>query len=253
MRVFVLLFSLAWVGVVVAACGDSSGGALFSNDDGGAGEGGGNPNCPTSQPALGSACSLAGLKCTYGCAVQASCDGRTWSVVDLPVHCASDAGSDGAISCSKDSDCSNAGHPGPYSCSPGGQVNGCGICASPEYPCSDDSDCTTINDAAPPKPMVCGPGGPCTCPKDGKTGSCIPACQGPSDCGVDEACAAGHCVAKPCTTDTDCSTNGIADYACGASGTCAPKPCASDADCGGHFCVDKFCYTKAGICVPPVA
>jgi hypothetical protein len=123
----------------------------------------------------------------------------------------------------------------------------------PENPCDTDSDCTTINDAAPPKPMVCGPGGPCVCPFNGKRGSCILACQGPNDCGPLNACSSGHCVPKPCTRDDECPSTTNEDYACGPQGVCAQRTCATDADCLGHYCVNRVCYPSGGICVPPVA
>jgi hypothetical protein len=101
--------------------------------------------------------------------------------------------------------------------------------------------------------MVCGPGGPCTCGVGGKNGSCIPACQGASDCGADEACAAtGHCVAKPCTSDADCPSTSTVDYACSA-GTCSIKSCKTNADCGAHYCVSGTCYPTPGMCVSPSA
>jgi hypothetical protein len=159
---------------------------------------------------------------------------------------------DGGILCSSNADC-----PSTMSCSPGGANGGgyagCGICAAPQYPCSTDSDCAVIGDAAPSQPMVCGPGGPCTCAVNGKAGSCIAACTPASGCGPDEACSStGHCVAKPCTTDADCPSTQYVDYAC-SSGTCAIKSCTTDADCGGHYCVSGTCYPQPGICVPPAA
>jgi hypothetical protein len=101
--------------------------------------------------------------------------------------------------------------------------------------------------------MVCGPGDQCTCPFNGKSGNCIPACQSPSDCTADETCSAGHCVAKPCTTDSECPSTQYVDYACSASRTCAEKSCKTNADCGAHFCVNGTCYPERGMCVQPTA
>jgi hypothetical protein len=101
--------------------------------------------------------------------------------------------------------------------------------------------------------MVCEPGGPCTCSVNGKSGNCIPACQGPADCTPDEACSGGHCVPKPCTSDTECPSNQYVDYACSSTGICAKKSCKTNADCGAHFCVEGTCFPQQGICVPPVA
>jgi hypothetical protein len=103
--------------------------------------------------------------------------------------------------------------------------------------------------------MVCGPGGACTCSMNGKTGSCILACQGPSDCQPDEACdmATGHCVAAPCKTDADCPEKNNVIYACSATSTCAPKTCKTTADCPGHYCVNGICNGQMGVCVPPAA
>ncbi len=91
--------------------------------------------------------------------------------------------SDGAVGCGANADC-----PSGYSCSPGGTSVGCGICIAPENPCNTDTDCTTIDDASATKPYVCGPGSGCECGIGGKTGECIPACAGPTDCGGDETC-----------------------------------------------------------------
>jgi hypothetical protein len=155
---------------------------------------------------------------------------------------------DGSSACHKNSDCT-AG----YECSPGGTPTGCGICEMPQYPCSTDGDCKLLDDAMPTQPMVCAPAGGCVCPVGGKTGSCIPACQGASGCSADEACApSGHCIPKPCTTDAECPSTQYVDYAC-TSGACAIKACTTDADCGAHFCVNGACYPQAGACTPPAA
>jgi hypothetical protein len=154
----------------------------------------------------------------------------------------------GPVRCSSNADC-----PSLLSCSPGGAPSGCGVCVAPQYPCAGDSDCKVIGDAAPPQPMVCGPGGPCTCGVGAKTGSCIPACQSPTDCGADETCSStGHCVAKPCTTDAECPSTSTVDFAC-SGGTCAVKSCKTNADCGAHYCVSGTCYPQPGMCIPPAA
>jgi hypothetical protein len=102
--------------------------------------------------------------------------------------------------------------------------------------------------------MVCGPGGECTCPVGGKTGSCIPACKGPGDCTAQEACdPSGHCVAKPCASDTDCPSTSYVDYGCSSTHVCAVKSCTTDADCGAHYCVSGTCYPQPGSCAPPAA
>jgi hypothetical protein len=208
------------------------------------------PGCPGTVPNAKVSCDAAGLQCTYGCGVTATCSGGGWSVSVSNISCPADSGapSDGAVACSSSADCR-----GGMECSPGGVTIGCGICAMPQDPCSADSDCKLIDDAAPATPMVCGPGGSCTCPVGGKSGSCIPACQSASDCGSDETCSpTGHCVAKPCTTDAQCPSTSTVDYACSA-GTCAVKSCQSSADCGAHYCVSGTCYPQAGMCVEPAA
>jgi hypothetical protein len=130
---------------------------------------------------------------------------------------------------------------------------GCGICFQPPNACGNDSDCQLIDGSAPPTPMVCGPGGECACGTGGKTGQCIAACTGPSDCTPDEACSYdGHCVAKPCSTDADCPSPSTVDYAC-SGGYCAIKSCTTNADCGAHYCVNLTCYPEPGSCVPPAA
>jgi hypothetical protein len=231
---------------IAAACGSGT------TSTGTGGSDGGNPgNCPAARPAAGDACSSSGLECQYGCNVFASCDGQHWNVSMLNIACAVDsgAGGDGSTNCHSNADCKVG-----YECSPGGATVGCGICVAPQYPCSIDSDCAVIGDAAPAQPMVCGPGGGCTCPVGGKSGNCIPACKGPSDCGADEACASsGHCVVKPCTSDADCPSASNVDYACSAAGTCGVKPCKTDADCGAHYCVNSTCYPQPGMCTPPAA
>jgi hypothetical protein len=239
------------LGVVAAACG--SGGTSTPTSDGG------NPaSCPGAAPSTGDPCSSPGLKCSYGCNVAATCDGQHWGVSMLAIACAVDSGAidtgaldsggrgDGSTGCHSNADCRFGAE-----CSPGGAPTGCGACAAPQNPCNTDSDCAIIGDAAPAQPMVCGPGGPCTCPVNGKAGSCIAACQGASSCGPDEACSAtGLCVAKPCTTDADCPSTPTARYGCSA-GTCEFKPCQTDADCSGLYCINGNCDPEQGACVLP--
>lgn len=231
----------AIVTVVLAGCSSTQAGTAPVDA--------GNPSgCPGASPSTGEACSASGLECTYGCNVRASCDGHTWTVVELGIPCPVDAGaSDGAVACGTNKDCSWG-----LECSPGGTPAGCGICFKPENPCSTDSDCTIIDDAAATKPYVCGPGSGCSC-GFGPSGECIPACTGPGDCSPDEACSvSGHCVPKPCATDADCPSPSTVDYACSA-GFCGIKSCSSDADCGGHYCVNGTCYPQPGSCTPPAA
>jgi hypothetical protein len=235
--------ALTLLAAVAAGCGTGSSTA-------GGGDGGNPPGCPASVPNAMLPCASPGLQCSYGCSTEATCTGGTWQVIDLNITCRSDSGAppDGAVACGSNADCSNG-----FQCSPGGVTIGCGICAMPENPCSTDGDCTLIGDAAPSQPMVCGPGGECTCPVGGKSGSCIPACHSASDCGADEACASsGHCVPKPCTSDSDCPSTQSIDYAC-SGGTCATKSCTTNADCGTHYCVSGTCYPQAGVCVAPAA
>jgi hypothetical protein len=238
-RILAVAAVASFIALLVVACSSSSTGS-------------GNPaGCPATQPASGEACAASGLACSYGCNVSTSCDGQHWTVTALGIACPQDAGSngDGPRACHSNADCGSL-----LSCSPGGQPSGCGVCIAPPNPCNVDSDCQVINDAAATQPMVCGPGGPCTCGVGGKTGSCIPACHVATDCAADEACgASGHCVAKPCTTDADCPSTSSLDYACSAAKTCAPKSCTTDADCGAHFCVNNTCYPQPGSCVPPAA
>jgi hypothetical protein len=209
----------------------------------------GNPaGCPSASPSSGEACSAAGLLCTYGCNVRASCDGHTWTVADLGIPCPVDAGApDGPVACGTSNDCSSG-----FSCSPGGTPVGCGICVAPQNACNTDSDCRIIDDAAATTPYVCGPPSECECGFGGKTGECIPACTGPGDCSADEACSSGHCVPKPCSSDADCPSPSTVDYACSA-GVCGVKSCSSDADCGAHYCVNRTCYPLPGACTPPAA
>jgi hypothetical protein len=236
--------ALSLLAAVAAGCG--SGSSTANSGDAG------NPaGCPPSVPSAGASCDSPGLHCTYGCGnVFATCSGGSWAVAESNIMCPREGGapSDGGGACSSNADCTSA-----FSCSPGGVETGCGICAMPQNPCSTDSDCSVIGDAASSQPMVCGPGGACTCPVGGKTGSCIPACTTASGCGPDEACASsGHCVAKPCTSDAQCPSTQTVDYAC-SGGVCATKSCKTDADCGAHYCVNGTCYPQAGVCVPPAA
>jgi hypothetical protein len=233
---------LGFLGVVAIGCGAGSAST-------GGGDGGNPADCPVARPAGGSPCSPSGLRCSYGCNATASCNDGTWSLIESNIVCPGDAGpSDGATTCHTSADC-----PSTLSCSPGGVTTGCGICEMPQNPCSVDSDCATIHDAAPPEPMVCGPGGPCVCGENGKTGDCIPACKSASDCGSNESCAPnGHCVSKSCTSDSDCTSTQTVDFACSGS-VCQPKACTTDADCGAHFCVSGTCYPQPGICTPPAA
>jgi len=231
----------AWVVVAAIAIGCASAASTSSGNP---------PGCPGNVPNAKVSCDTAGLQCTYGCGVTATCSGGGWSVSESNISCPADSGapSDAAVTCGSSNDC----HSG-MECSPGGVTIGCGICAMPQNPCSADSDCKLIDDAAPVGPMVCGPGGSCTCPVGGKSGSCIPACQSASDCSSDETCSpTGHCVPKPCTTDAQCPSTAAVDYACSA-GTCAVKSCQTSADCGAHYCVSGTCYAQPGMCVEPPA
>jgi hypothetical protein len=182
-------------------------------------------------------------------AIAAGCGSSTTTVGASDGGAAdSRAPSDAAATCHSNADCTPS-----FECSPGGVTIGCGICAMPQNPCSVDSDCALIHDAAPTTQMVCGPAGGCVCPVGGKSGSCIPACQSASDCSPDESCSpTGHCVAKSCTTDAECPSTQTVDFAC-AAGTCAPKSCNTDANCGAHYCVSGTCYPQAGMCVAPAA
>ena len=263
MRPIAVGFALVWGGLLVAACSGSSATVFEGDADGGdgGGDGGGNPSgCPVVQPKSGAACGAAGLSCAYGCATSAKCTSGAWVIAQSSITCPSDGGAsdgphrlpDGAVSCSSDPDCQLPGE--VFStCSPGGRVTGCGVCFRPPNPCSTDSECLLLDGSAPPKPLVCAPAGGCVCPAGGKTGTCIPACTTAADCGPNLACSGGHCIAKPCTTDGDCKSTPLGDFACTRAGVCGPKACASDADCGGHFCVGKACYSQPGICVPPAA
>jgi hypothetical protein len=217
------------------------------------------PGCPAAEPQGGAACAVEGLSCAYACPVTARCTSGAWVIETSAISCPADAGpsdgsrrlADGAIACSSDPDCRIPGEV-VTTCSPGGRITGCGICFRPPNPCNTDGECLLVDGSAPPKPLVCEPAGSCVCPT-GKTGTCVAACQSAADCGPNLACSGGHCVAKPCATDGDCSNTSLGDFACTAARTCAPKACATDGDCGGHYCVDKFCYPQPGICVPPAA
>jgi hypothetical protein len=235
----------AWGLLAAVAIGCSSPSSTSSGTDGG-----NLPGCPGALPNAKVTCDAPGLQCAYGCGVTATCSGGSWQVAESNISCPVDSGapSDGAATCSSSADCSSG-----YQCTPGGVTVGCGICAMPQNPCSADSDCKLIDDAAPTTPMVCGPGGGCTCPVGGKPGSCIPACQSASDCSADEACApTGHCVAKPCTSDAECPGTQTVDFACSA-GTCAVKSCKTNADCGAHYCVSGTCTPQQGMCSAPAA
>lgn len=235
----------AW-GLVATIAAVAFGCASASSTTGGA-DAGNLPGCPAAVPNAKVSCDAAGLQCAYGCGVSATCSGGGWTVSTSNMSCAADSGalSDGAVLCSSGADCSSF-----TQCTPGGVIIGCGICAMPQDPCSIDSDCNLIDGAAPPMPMVCGPGGSCTCPVGGNSGSCIAACQSASDCSPDETCSpTGHCVPKPCTTDAQCHSTQAVDYACSA-GTCAAKSCQTSADCGAHYCVSGTCYPVQGMCSP---
>lgn len=250
MRAHTFLATLGVLASIAAGCGGNTSTAN-GGGDGGDGRDGGNPTgCPVTVPSAQDSCNSPGLQCTYGCNVVATCSAQSWQIAQSNMSCPQgDAGppSDGGAGCASDKQCTNG-----FECSPGGVTVGCGICEMPQNPCSSDSDCAMIGDAAPSQPMVCGPGGECTCPVGGKTGSCIPACTSASGCGPDEACASGHCVAKPCTSDSECPSTQSVDYAC-QSGVCATKSCSTNADCGAHYCVNGTCYPQAGVCTAPAA
>jgi len=242
-----LLVRLLAASSVLAALTAACGGATTA----GSADGGNAPGCPGAIPNAKVSCDTAGLQCSYGCGVTATCSGDSWQVTESNMSCVdsgspSDA-SDAAATCSTSADC-----PASYECTPGGITVGCGICAVPQNPCSTDTDCALVDAAAPGTTLVCAPGPGCSCPVNGKTGSCIPACTSASDCGPDEACApGGHCVAAPCTTGAQCPSTQTADYACD-NGACAIKTCSTNADCGAHYCVSGACSPEAGMCsVPP--
>lgn len=241
-----LFAACAVLAAVAIACGGSTAAGIA--------DGGNAPGCPGSTPDAKVSCDTPGLQCHYGCAVTATCSGGSWQMSVSNISCAVDSGSpadapsDGAAICSSSADCAPSDQ-----CTPGGTIVGCGICAMPQDPCSADSDCAIIDGAAPATVMVCAPASGCTCPVDGKSGSCIPACQSASDCTPDQACAAsGHCVAKPCTSDAECPGTPTTDFAC-SSGTCAIKACNTSADCGAHYCVSGTCSPEVGMCSLPPA
>jgi hypothetical protein len=234
----------ATLGILAAAAVACGGSTTASGADGGNAQG-----CPAATPNAKISCNTPGLQCSYGCGLTAVCSGGSWQLSGSNISCADDSGSpsDAAATCSTSADCTSG-----YQCTPGGTIVGCGICAVPQNPCSTDSDCTLVDGAAPGTTLVCAPSSGCTCPVNGKSGSCIPACQSASDCTPDEACApTGHCAAKPCTSDAQCPGTQTVDYAC-AGGTCAIKTCTTSADCGTHFCVSGTCSPEAGMCsIPP--
>jgi hypothetical protein len=245
MRWLFLVAALSFAGVIAAGCGSSA-------TPGGSDAGGSDANppaCPGAIPPSGGSCHSVGLHCSYGCGSTASCDGHAWTVFGSRLDCDGGVLPDGQTTCSKDAQCKFG-----YQCSSGGIATGCGICVMPMDPCSTDSDCKLIHDAAPAMPMVCAPAGSCVCPVGGKSGSCIAACQSAADCGPEEACdtASGHCGPKPCNSDSECPSESTIDFAC-ASGVCGPKACTTDVDCGAHFCVNGTCYPKPGSCTPPAA
>ena len=235
--------ALAMLAAAAIGCGSSS-------SPGNGVDGGNPPGCPAATPNASESCDAPGLRCSYGCSVEATCSGGSWQVATSNIACALDSGtsSDGSATCSSDHDCTSG-----MQCAPGGVPLGCGVCEMPPNPCSTDTDCVLAADAAPGAPMVCGPPGECTCGVDGKSGSCIPACTSSSDCSPDQSCASGgHCVAKSCTTDADCPSTQTVDFAC-SGGTCAEKSCQTNPDCGAHYCVSGTCYPQAGMCSYPPA
>lgn len=242
-RLAAALLALTALAAAAVGCGSSS--TLATGVDGG-----NPPGCPATWPNAKVGCDSPGLQCSYGCGVVATCSGGSWQSATSNVTCNVDSGAPGDASagCTTSADCT-----GGMECGPGGLPTGCGICAMPQNPCSVDTDCALIGDAAPATPMVCGSGGECTCSVNGKSGSCIPACTSANDCGPDESCAtSGHCVAKACTTDADCPSTQTVDFAC-SGGTCGVKACKTSADCGSHYCVNGACYPQAGMCTYPPA
>jgi hypothetical protein len=255
----------------IAACGSAGGGAppaaqgcpagqMYCSGCGSGGfcTSGGCPafTCPAPADAGGSDAATSTASCPTGQTACADCSGGTLCLstgcgaiscpsLDASANEGGGSQSDGPQPCHTNADCSG---PFAYSCSPGGAVVGCGVAMRPPYPCNVDSDCQLIQDAAPPRPMVCGQPGGCV-----YGNSCVPACQSDSDCaGGDSVCRLGHCVAKPCSVNADCPSIGIYDFVC-TSSMCTSKGCASDSDCHGGFCVNRTCSPQQGFCAPGAA
>lgn len=139
--------------------------------------------------------------------------------------------------CSKEVTCDKL--PGSYCLAPGA-FGGCGMCMKVEGPgCKSDTECSAL------------PNGICELQTDNclceKIPQCYEGCKADADCDEGMACASDHhCKVKTCTATSDCP----AQFACSA-GSCARKACSASSQCPGAYCVNEFCYSKAGICDLP--
>lgn len=122
---------------------------------------------------------------------------------------------------------------------PGGFA-GCAVCRPVDPGCVRDAECIALSpelvcDTAPPSLCACVP-----------VLQCVAGCTSPADCAGGDVCAAGHCVAQPCSGDAACPVH----FAC-AAGACVRRSCAADADCGTGYCVLDQCYDALGRCDAP--
>ena len=113
----------------------------------------------------------------------------------------------GAINCTSDSDCADAGV--GFICDSLCDCFQGGVVAEPT--CSQG--CTKASD--------CAPGQSCDAMHRCQAASCKQA----SDCGANLVCNGGACAAKPCTSDTECNAEYCVESATGWEGETGARTC----------------------------
>jgi len=223
-----LLFSLVFAGALVA-CGDGSGGSSTggSTSTGGTGAGGATGGTSTGGTSTGGA--------TGGTSTGGTSTGGTTS----------QGGSGGQGGCHDSSVC------GPSEGCIGPEDINCGI--PPQEQCFSNADC---------------PGGdvchsiPDSCSPDHVGSQCGPACAQDSDCGDGFACGSGgSCAPLACDTpgsgclpSQTCDPASIDPSAPASQRTtgCQKITCQSDGMCPtSTVCVNGYCQTGLGVCMPP--
>lgn len=194
---------------------------------------------------LASAVFFAGAVCGCDGDTTTGSDGRGGSGGASATTTSSNGGSGGAGGgglaagqCRDDADCPGASE---Y-CVPPGTAAGCGICFTPETPCTSDDECTSAG-----AHYVCEVP-PCSC--DGTTKECRPGCQSEADCPAPQICGTDHrCAGLPCDPTSPCPANFVCSN---LTSTCERRACTSDVECQG-FCVLAQCYDELGTCELPAA
>jgi hypothetical protein len=137
--------------------------------------------------------------------------------------------------CRGDTECGMAS-----SCATPGAPTGCGTCSIDPGTCNADPDC--------PSGSICEPFN-CSC---NGAKNCVAGCTSDASCSNGDSCnlSTHRCGPRPCGPALACPQALL----CGAAGTCIRRSCSSDTDCaplGGTYCVEGQCFSDLGTCRGP--